>query len=114
MKLAEYRRITKRGRTNAKRTVVDGITFLSKRESVRYVELKLWESIGQIVGLRLQVPYDLHAPGGVKVSRYVADFVYFDHNGNEVIEDSKGHRDSTYKLKAKWMKAEYGITILET
>jgi len=94
------------------KTVVDGRTFDSKREAARYEALRGDQRAGRISGLRLQVRIPLKA-GGVIVARYVADFVYV-RGGRQVIEDCKGMRTAMYRLKRKWIKAQYGIEILET
>lgn len=93
-------------------TEVDGIRFASKKEARRYRELSLLEKAGQIHRLRLQVRYPL-VVNGVKIGHYTADFVYTE-NGAEVVEDSKGVRTRDYILRAKLMRALYGVTILET
>jgi len=94
------------------KTTVDGITFDSKRESVRYCELKLLAKARKITNLRLQVPYVMRV-NGEKICKYVADFVYCE-DGNEIVEDVKGMRTREYILKRKLMKAVYGIEIRET
>ncbi len=43
----------------AKKIIVDGITFDSKKEANHYCELKLLERAGKIKNLQLQVPYEL-------------------------------------------------------
>lgn len=48
-----------RSKYGARKTVVDGITFDSKKEANRYRELKLLEKAGEICCLRLQVPFEL-------------------------------------------------------
>ena len=106
------------------RTVVDGINFDSKREAARYQELRLLEKSGLIRELRLQVPYKLTI-NGVTIGKYVADFCYvegcIDVQGEtkvfvsrEVIEDVKGFKTATYRLKKKLMKAIHGIEVRET
>lgn len=112
MKLAEYHK-TKPSKYRNKRTVVDGIAFASRREAKRYGELQLLAKFGDVRDLRLQVSYDLHAAGGERVARYVADFVYRDREGTEVVEDAKGVKTPVYALKRRWMRAEYGIEIVE-
>ncbi len=98
----------------AKPTVVQGIRFASKREGGRYEELRLLEQAGSIRDLVLQRPFDLHAQGGERVARYVADFTYVDvATGELVVEDAKGYRTPMYRLKARWMQAEHGISIVE-
>lgn len=44
---------------------------------------------------------------------YIADFVYKDKEGNEVVEDTKGMRTKEYLLKKKMMRALLGIQIKE-
>ncbi len=94
-------------------TVVDGITFDSKREAERYKELRLLERGGLITDLRLQVPFELiPKQPGERAVKYVADFVYTE-NGRMVVEDVKGYRTDVYRLKRRMMQAKYGITIQE-
>jgi hypothetical protein len=93
----------------AKPTVVDGIKFPSKREAKRYGELKLLEQGGKISALRRQVRYRL-----VQVVHYVADFVYIDESGVEVVEDVKGYKTPEYKAKKKLMESQHEIVIRET
>lgn len=105
---------------HAAKTVVDGITFDSKREAKRYQELKLMERAGKIRGLRRQVRFELlpaFDAGGkhYRPTSYVADFVYTDaKSGKEVVEDCKGYRTDTYRLKAKMFAHKFGVSILET
>jgi hypothetical protein len=93
----------------AKATEVDGIKFPSKREARRYGELKLLEQGGKISALRRQVRYRL-----VQVVHYVADFVYIDESGVEVVEDVKGYKTPEYKAKKKLMESQHQIVIRET
>jgi dsDNA-binding SOS-regulon protein len=44
----------RKNKYNAKKTVVDGITFHSKKEADRYCELRLLQKAGQISHLELQ------------------------------------------------------------
>jgi Protein of unknown function (DUF1064) len=92
-------------------TVVGGIRVASKREARRWGELRLLERAGRISGLRRQVPFRLEINGQL-VTTYVADFVYCE-AGAEIVEDSKGVRTAVYKLKAKLMRAVYGVEIRE-
>ena len=94
------------------KTTVDGITFDSKRESIRYCELKLLAKAKKIKNLRLQVPYVIRV-NGEKICKYIADFVYVE-DGQEIVEDVKGMRTREYVLKRKLMKAVFGIDIRET
>lgn len=117
-----------------KKVVYEGIEFDSKKECARYKALLLLEKAGKISNLRLQVPYELipniyetelvQLKTKVKEKtrcvqksvKYVADFVYKDENGNEVVEDVKGSLKlltREYILKKKMMRAFLGITIKE-
>ena len=102
----------KANKYRAIKTTVDGITFASHKEAMRYQELMLLLHSNNIQNLRLQVNYPI-VINGVKVCSYVADFVYIS-NGKEVVEDTKGVRTPYYKLKKKLMKAIYGIEIFES
>lgn len=107
-----------RSKYHAKKTVVDDITFDSKREADRYLVLKSMEEDGAIEDLRRQVRYELVPAFDVDGRHYrpvfyVADFVYVE-DGREVVEDVKGMRTDTYKLKAKLFARRYGKVIRET
>lgn len=86
--------------------------FDSRREYARWLALNLMLRAGRISDLRRQVVYELKA-NGVTIAKYVADFVYVE-DGQTVVEDVKGVRTAMYRLKKKWVKAEYGIVIRET
>lgn len=102
----------RRNKFGAVKTQVAGVTFDSKREAERYRHLRVLEAAGHISGLQLQPAFDLHAPGGVKVARYVADFAYRDEATQRlVVEDVKGVKTPMFRLKAKWLKAEHGIEV---
>jgi hypothetical protein len=121
-------RLTKYGN---KKVVYDGILFDSKKELSRYKVLKILEKNGTISDLRLQVSYELIPTiyetkfvqlktktkevtrVAQKAVHYVADFVYKDENGNEIVEDAKGVRTKEYILKKKMMRAFLGIAIKE-
>lgn len=97
---------------HAKRTTIDGITFASKAEARRYVELKALQSVSGIYDLELQTPFILHVKG-IKLGTYRADFVYFDSTGKRIVEDVKGFKTPLYNWKKKHVAAEYGIEIQE-
>lgn len=92
---------------------VDGRRFASKKEANRYQDLVLMQRAGEIRDLVCQWRYSLDV-SGVHVCFYVADFVYMNAAGTNIVEDCKGMRTPLYKLKAKLMFAVYGIKILET
>lgn len=117
-----------------RKVAVDGIAFDSIREARRYKQLKLLLLSGEIVGLSMQVPFELvpaqYEETGEVYSKgprkgqpkqgkcieksvvYVADFVYFE-NGKRIVEDTKGVRTPEYIIKRKLMLQKYGIRIRE-
>lgn len=108
---------------NAKKIIVDGKTFDSKKEAERYKELKLLEKAGQITDLDTQVSFCLIPKqvddNGKVVERactYKADFVYTE-NGKRVVEDVKGFKKSNayqlFAIKRKLMLLNYGVRINE-
>lgn len=116
-----------------KKVVADGITFDSKKEYRRWCELKLMERAGEISDLQRQVKfvlipsqynYILKEDGFKKKGKcierecaYIADFVYKDKNGEQVVEDTKGYKQggayAVYTIKRKLMLYFYGIKIKE-
>ena len=93
---------------------VDGRLFASKREAARYVVLRTAERAGLIRDLECQVRYDLHAPDGTAIGRYVADFRYYwTETGRPVTEDVKGAKTDLYRWKKKHTEAEHNVTIWE-
>lgn len=107
-------------RIKAKRTKIDGITFDSKGEAKRWLQLRNEEKLGLISNLRRQVTYVLatsvYINGRKKPPlRYIADFVYT-RLGIEIIEDYKGGSPlrEVYKVKRHLMKAVHGIDIFES
>jgi Protein of unknown function (DUF1064) len=96
------------------RTIVDGVTFSSKKEASRYLDLNLLVRIGDIDQLEVQPRYKLVANGKL-ICAYVADFKYRDKKTlTTVVEDVKGIRTPVYRIKRKLMLAIHGIDILET
>ena len=89
-------------------TELDGIKFSSKKESKRYVGLKLLQQSGELLFFLRQVPF--HLPANVK---YVCDFLCFWKDGTVTIEDVKGIKTPMYILKKKQVEAIYPIKITE-
>lgn len=113
---------------------IDGEFFDSRKEARRYLWLKYQLDNGKISDLQRQVRFELipaqREPdtvgprGGVKKGRtielavdYVADFVYKDAEGNQVVEDVKGYKGggayAVFSLKRKLLLQLYGIRIKE-
>lgn len=118
---------------HSRKTVVNGITFDSKKEADRYQQLRILQQAGEIRHLKLQVEYPLvfafrRADNGERVRplTYRADFAYEKRvrtmgNAGEavstwatVIEDCKGVRTVGYKMKKKLMLERWGIDVTET
>ena len=96
-----------------KKTIVDDITFDSKKEAMRYKHLKAFEKAKLISDLQLQVPYILIDKSQYgRVVKYIADFVYIE-DGQTVVEDVKGVKTDVYRLKKRLMAERYGIVIKE-
>lgn len=116
-----------------KKITVDGVTFDSKKEYLRWCELRLLERAGQITDLKRQVKYELipaqyeeferystktgkRLKNGTraveKECSYIADFVY-KQDGQTVVEDTKGYRTEAYIIKRKLMLYFHGIRIRE-
>lgn len=93
----------------------------SKKEHNRANQLKLMQRAGVISGLQEQVSYEVipaqrDSAGKLleHACRYVADFVYYNENGELVVEDTKGFKTPEYKIKRKLMLLVHGIRIKET
>lgn len=109
---AEWRNL-KTGRTpkyrNKRLKTSDG-WFDSKGEWKRWEFLKAAEKRGDISDLERQISFDIKI-NDEQITRYVADYVYTTASGERVVEDFKGTVTPEFKLKAKLVKAVYGITI---
>ena len=101
----------KKQKYNNTKTIVNDITFASKREARRYTELKILERGNIISDLQLQVSYVLipAQKGGLRnelALKYIADFTYFDNELNkQIILDVKGVKTPIYIAKRKMMKS---------
>lgn len=94
---------------NAERVVTDDGAFDSKKEHRRWCELKLEQLAGEIRNLRHHTKFKFEH-NGVLIGTYESDFDYF--RGNEyVVEDAKGYETDVFRLKAKMMRAFYGIEV---
>ena len=116
------------------KTEFDGIKFDSLKEARRYQELKLMERAGEITDLELQrkfmlIPVQYEATSEMikrgknkgyykkklveKELTYIADFVYKDKSGKQIVEDVKGVKTKEYRIKKKLMLYLLGIRISE-
>lgn len=106
-----YYKQNKPSKYRNKKTVIDGITFHSKKEAVRYQELKMLEKAGVISGLTLQPKFEICDRvkwNGKTIPKkfYIADFQYIE-NGVEIVEDVKGMITSVYSLKRSLFLTKY-------
>lgn len=95
------------------KTTVDGITFDSKAESVRYVELKQMVKANEIKDLVLQPKFLLqekfkYQNKTIRKVEYIADFMYTTASGEWIVEDVKGMETKDFKIKMKWFLKLYG------
>ena len=96
----------------AKKTVVDGITFDSKKEADYYCELRMRRCAGEINDFDLQVVFELQPSfkcqgKTIRAIKYIADFVIHHRDGSEEIVDVKGMRLETYKIKKKMFQYKH-------
>ena len=117
--------VAKANKYHATKVHLDGVWFDSQREAARYQELQLLMQAGEIEalevhpGFALMVP-DLTTEGAPFVFHtigwYHADFQYRNiRTGNVVVEDvkSKPTKTEAYKLRKRFVEAQYQITIVE-
>lgn len=107
-----------RNKMNACRVVTDDGKFDSKSEYARWKELKILAKAGEITHLERQVRFEISPPVILDGKRhparyYVCDFKYMQ-NGQLVVEDRKGFKTDTYRLKRHLMKAVHNIEVKET
>lgn len=91
----------------ARATYVDGVRFDSKKEAMRYQELKALEKAGVVKNLQRQVAIPLHV-AGIKICTYRADFMY-EMDDQTIVEDSKGVQTDTFKIKWKMGQALFPL-----
>lgn len=96
-----------RSKYNNCKTVVNGISFDSKREAERYMELQYLLNERKIQALKchpvylLQEAFDRDGKRHRKIE-YEADFEYIDQaTGKTIVEDVKGWKTEIYKIKKK-------------
>ena len=102
------------------KVVIDGYTFDSKKEGIRYLKLKHMQGLGVISDLELQ-PEFVIAEGfklvtgeTLRARKYRADFRYKE-NGNVVVEDVKSpitRKEPLYRLKRHLFLARYGKELI--
>lgn len=104
--------IKKKSKYSNIKTVVDGITFDSKKEADYYCQLKLLKQAGEIKDFGLQPRYELlptfRKNGTTHRSiTYVADFIIDNNDGTTEIVDIKGVETQVFKIKKKLFEYMY-------
>lgn len=123
LKQSDKPKAAKRNKFNAQKVELDGMTFDSKKEHKRYIELKAMQQRGEIFGLEHHAKFEL-APktkleGEKRVKpalRYFADFTYYIITGEYVVEDVKSaatRKKDSYRNKKHLMKTVLNIDIKE-
>ena len=102
---------------NAQKTVINGVQFDSRKESIRSATLEQMMSAGKISGLKrqarfiLQEGYINNQGQKIRPIYYIADFMYFDNEKQcWVVEDVKGSKATlteVYKIKKKMFGYKY-------
>ena len=106
-----------RSKYGAIKTIVDGITFDSKKEAGRYCELKLLKRAGEINSYILQPSYVLQNKyrrkdgKAIREITYIADFAVMYPDGHVEIEDVKGILTPVFQLKRKLLEAKYDLIL---
>jgi len=118
-----WRQGKKRRKYGNKKCVYQGITFDSRKEMARYIELSILQRTGAISGLELQ-PYFTISKGGIidpatgrkmAARKYYADFKYLDEEGRVIVEDVKSTataKDSLYRLKRQLFLEQHGEDVV--
>lgn len=107
-----YLKLTKRPhKYHAEKVKMDGYTFDSKAEAVRYNELLILQNIGIIHHMRIHPRYELlekfkYDGKTVRGISYEADFEYCE-DGQMIVEDVKGIATEAFKIKEKLFKSKY-------
>jgi len=103
---------------HAKKTILGGIKFDSRKEARRWTELQLLERGGVISNLRRQVKIDLIGRDGPLLTRtgrkmkLTFDFAYIE-GERQIYEDTKGYRTRDYEVRAAVARA-MGLEVRET
>ena len=97
---------------NNKKTVVDGITFDSKDESLYYQALKDMKAKGLIKDFELQPEFILQEgfekdEKKYRAIKYTADFRVLTNNDYSYIVDVKGMLTTEFKIKMKLFNYKY-------
>jgi hypothetical protein len=108
---AKNAQVQTKSKYSNKKTIVNGITFDSKKEANYYCKLLNREKAGEILNIELQPVFILqekyrHNGKGIRAIEYRADFSFIE-NGKKIIVDTKGFRTEIYRIKKKMLLFKY-------
>ncbi|KYQ83488.1 hypothetical protein AWW72_14185 [Acinetobacter sp. NRRL B-65365] len=122
LKLSHQPKAAKRNKFNASKVLCNGMTFDSKKEYKRYIELKAMQQRGEITGLDHHTKFELAPKTKIEgekrakpAIRYFADFTYYIAD-KYIVEDVKSAATRnlpSYRSKKHLMKTIHGIDIKE-
>lgn len=123
LKQSDKPKTAKRNKFNAQKIELDGMTFDSKKEHKRYIELKARQQRGEIFGLEHHTKFELAPKTKIEgekrakpALRYFADFTYYNISGEYIVEDVKSaatRKLASYRNKKHLMKTVFNIDVRE-
>ncbi|MFV5592799.1 DUF1064 domain-containing protein [Acinetobacter junii] len=123
LKQGDKAKVAKRNKFNAQKIELDGMTFDSKKEHKRYIELKAMQQRGEIFGLEHHTKFELATKTKLEgekrakpALRYFADFTYYISTGEYIVEDVKSaetRKLASYRNKKHLMKTVFNIDVRE-
>lgn len=123
LKQSDKPKTAKRNKFNAQKVDLDGMTFDSKKEHKRYIELKARQQRGEIFGLEHHTKFELAPKTKIEgekrakpALRYFADFTYYISTGEYIVEDVKSaatRKLASYRNKKHLMKTVFNIDVRE-
>jgi len=96
------------------KTTIDGITFASKKEALRYSSLKMLFDAGKIHDFIIHPVYPIIIDGR-KICNVILDFQYRTDDGKLWVEDVKGGkatRTPLSRLKHKLVEVMHNIEVI--
>ena len=129
--IAQYREMfpkpkqvrSKGNKFKAMKVELDGMTFDSKKEHRRYLELKAMQQRGEIRDLKHHTKFELAPKTKIEgekrakpALRYFADFTYYRITGEFEVEDVKSaatRKLASYRNKKHLMKTVHNIDVRE-
>lgn len=117
--------MSRRHKYNAKKTVIDGITFDSKAEAAYYNQLKMLKKAGEIKDFEMQKEFVLlegfnhpskktksGKPSRVRAIKYIPDFIVTENDGTKKVVDVKGVQTPDFRIKAKMFMKKYKVPLV--